>query len=143
MTPPHDSSPDAPSIRSLDIPHIETADIELPDQVSGLHQLAYNLWWSWQAPARRLFAAIDPAAWTRYRNPVELLINVAPPEWEPLLGNEEFLATYEEVTQALHQYMNPTETWFSANHAGAPGPVAYFSMEYGIHQCLAIYSGGL
>ena len=127
------------TIRSIDI-----ADIELPDSLSELHELAYNLWWSWNPEAQRLFASIDPAAWARYRNPVELLINVAPNEWKPLLASSEFMGRYRSVCDELTVYLDSSDTWFGSRFPQYHRPlVAYFSMEYGIHQCLAIYSGGL
>ncbi len=132
---------------SRTLPTRETADIELPPELEGLHDLAYNLWWTWSSEAQRLFASIDPLAWSRYHNPIELLINVAPPEWEPLLAEEGFRASYARVMDRLGSYLAEPDTWWSrefAEHTDPDDlPVAYFSMEYGLHQCLAIYSGGL
>ena len=64
------------------------ADIELPKEVAGLRDLAYNLWWTWNPQARRMFAHIEPGLWAIYRNPVELLINIEPHHWESLLEDE-------------------------------------------------------
>lgn len=130
---------------AIEIPCLPVADIELPRAVEKLYDLAYNLWWAWSPPARLLFQAIDRDAWQIYRNPVQVLINVEPTHWEPLLENEAFMAGYREVMDAFESYRNgPRERWFERAvpyHTG--GPVAYFSMEYGLHQSLALYSGGL
>ena len=129
----------------IKVPTQQVADIELPREFEKLYELAYNLWWTWTPAARRLFSTIDPAKWERYRNPVELLINVDPRHWYGLLAHESFVAKYHAVTDALDDYMHPTEPpWFHRAHGREPdGPMAYFSMEYGLHQSLATYSGGL
>jgi len=121
------------------------ADIELPKEVSGLRELAYNLWWTWNPHARRMFAHIQPGLWAIYRNPVELLINIEPAHWETLLEDEVFLSMYKSVLREFETYMKSlNDTWFSKNHPGYQGgPFVYFSTEFGFHECLRIYSGGL
>ncbi|MEM6457221.1 MAG: alpha-glucan family phosphorylase [Acidobacteriota bacterium] len=134
-----DSNPSClPTIRTLHV-----ADIELPRQFEKLYDLAYNLWWTWTPAARNLFNMIDPESWSLYRNPVQVLINVEPRQWHPLHSSERFLAAYGEVTDALDEYMRSQNTYFDRNHAQPAGPIAYFSMEYGLHQSLSVYSGGL
>lgn len=128
------------------VPFLHCADIELPRQVAKLYDLAYNLRWSWNPSARRLFEEIDPTSWRHYRNPVELLINVEPSHWLALLEDGSLLRRYERVTEDLESYLQRRGgCWFDENHGEelTAGPVAYFSMEYGLHQSLAIYSGGL
>ncbi|MCS7048491.1 MAG: alpha-glucan family phosphorylase [Verrucomicrobiae bacterium] len=120
------------------------ADIELPRQVGGLRDLAYNLWWAWNPHARRLFSHINPSLWAIYRNPVELLINIEPHHWEELLEDEIFMTMYQSVMRDFNRYMNARETWFSRNYPNyRGGPFVYFSTEYGLHECLRTYSGGL
>lgn len=127
----------------IDCLHI--GDIELPREVSRLYDLAYNLWWTWNPEARQLFASIDHATWARYRNPVEALINLEPQRWEALLENEVFLENYSSVIEAFDRYMGSGgEAWFRRSFAEHDDDlIAYFSMEYGVHHSLAIYSGGL
>lgn len=124
---------------------LHVTEIELPRELEQLYELAYNLWWTWTPEARDLFASIDGAKWARYRNPVQLLINVEPRHWYPLLENDGFLTRYHRVTTAFQKYMDgKPSAWFHRRHRDAAGEVlAYFSMEYGLHQSLAIYSGGL
>ncbi len=50
--------------------------------VRALRELVYNLWWTWNPQARRLFSQIDPALWAMYRNPIEVLINIEEQHWE-------------------------------------------------------------
>src|SRR5476651_2705991 len=80
------------------------ADIELPKQVNGLRELAYNLWWSWNPHARRLFSHINPSLWAIYRNPVELLINIEPSHWEELLEDDIFMTAYQSVMRDFNKY---------------------------------------
>jgi starch phosphorylase len=124
------------------IPTLQIADIELPREMERLRDLAYDLWWSWTPQATRLFAWIDPEHWRRYHNPVQLLINVEPHQWARLLGDPEFRHTYESVIAALDEY-RARPRWFSQYAEPLRGPIAYFSMEFGLHESLGIYSGGL
>src|SRR5262245_45457081 len=127
----------------MSIPTLQIADIELPALVERLRDLAYDLWWSWSPPATRLFTWIDPDHWRRYHNPVELLINVEPHQWQRLLSDPEFVRAYESVIAALDEYRSRPR-WFEQKARGAlRGPVAYFSMEFGLHESLGVYSGGL
>jgi glycogen phosphorylase len=126
----------------IDIPVLQIADIELPPEMERLRDLAYDLWWSWSPQATRLFTWIDPEHWQRYHNPVQLLINVEPYQWQRLLGDPEFRHTYDSVIQALDEYRSRPR-WFAQHAERLPGPVAYFSMEFGVHECLGVYSGGL
>ena len=82
----------------LRIPTLQVADIELPARVERLRDLAYDLWWSWSPPATRLFTWIDPDHWRRYHNPVELLINVEPHQWQRLLSDPEFVRASNAAT---------------------------------------------
>ena len=100
-----------------------------------LRDLAYDLWWSWSPLATRLFTWIDPDHWRRYHNPVQLLINVEPHHWQRLLGDPEFRRTFDSVIQALDEYRTRPR-WFDAHAAKFPGPIGYFSMEFGIHESL-------
>ena len=128
---------------------LPVADIELPRELRRLYDLAYNLWWSWTPAAQDLFARIDRESWARYRNPVELLINVEPHQWAPLLEDELFMDSYHELVGRLDHYRGEEDsTWFRDRVEGdedAPtmDPIAYFSMEFGIDTSLALYSGGL
>jgi starch phosphorylase len=126
----------------MDIRTLQIADIELPPGMERLREIAYDLWWSWSPLATRLFAWIDPDHWRQYHNPVQLLINVEPHQWARLLSDPEFRKAYEAVTQALDDY-RARSPWFAPRQEGLTGPVAYFSMEFGIHESLGIYSGGL
>jgi starch phosphorylase len=127
----------------MDIPTLQIADIELPPGLERLRGLAYDLWWSWSPAATRLFSWIEPEHWRRYHNPVELLINVEPHQWRRLLASAEFRRAYETVIEQWDAY-RARERWY-ASFAGdrLSGPIGYFSMEFGLHESLGVYSGGL
>ena len=133
---------------SSPIPKIATlpvSELELPREFEKLYDIAYNLWWTWTPEARELFASIDTAKWGLYRNPVQLLINVDPRHWYPLLEDDAFQTRYHALVERYETYLHGfEESWFHRSHPGTlDKPIAYFSMEYGLHQSLAIYSGGL
>ncbi len=126
----------------MHIPTLQIADIELPPEVERVRELAYDLWWSWSPQATRLFTWIDPDHWRRYHNPVQLLINVEPQHWQRLVADLEFRRTYDAVIESLDAY-RARPRWFEQHKGEFPGPVAYFSMEFGLHESLGVYSGGL
>ncbi|HUP27560.1 MAG TPA: alpha-glucan family phosphorylase [Chloroflexia bacterium] len=116
----------------------------IPERIGRLNELAYNLWWSWQPYGYRLFSDADPALWEIvYHNPVKFLNEVRQTSLEAVAENADYLAFYDSMVKAFDEYMNPASTWFSDAHPGKKGPVAYFSAEFGLHESLPIYSGGL
>lgn len=136
----------SPSARPM--PEIRTfaaTDFDIPEELARLRQLAYNFWWSWSPEARMLFSSIHPELWARYRNPVEVLMNVDPEHWDSLLLSDSFHAAFDNVLAAFDRYMTrPERWWFNETWPDYDkGPVAYLSTEFGIHESLGIYSGGL
>jgi starch phosphorylase len=125
------------------IPTLPLQGLRLPPQLEGLSRLATNLYWSWHPPLRALFSRIDRAAWTRHRNPVPVL--QVPRDWSSLLDDPDWMVQYRTSLAQFDAYMaNGSEHWFERHHATeVDGPVAYFCAEYGLHESLGIYSGGL
>jgi starch phosphorylase len=130
---------------SPEIPTLPGAEVDLPREVARLYDLAYNLWWTWSPSAHLLFSGIDPARWVRSRNPVELLLGVEPHMWDPLVQSESFMSAYHAVIGEFDRYLaGDGVSWFRKNYPSfTGGPVAYLSTEFGWHECLGIYSGGL
>lgn len=124
-------------------------DFGLPPGLEGLRELAYNLWWSWTPRAGALFARIDSAAWARHRNPIPVLAALEPGRWAELLADEDFMVDASRLLDEFDRYLtNGSDSWYRAATAAdptaqLPGPIAYFCAEYGIHESLQIYSGGL
>ena len=117
----------------------------MPREVARLYDLAYNLWWSWSPQAHVLFSSIDPVRWLRTRNPVDLLQGVEPHLWDPLVESESFMSAYHAVIGEFDRYLAADETsWFRRSYPTfSAGPVTYLSTEFGWHESLGIYSGGL
>ncbi|MBX6763684.1 MAG: alpha-glucan family phosphorylase [Rubrobacteraceae bacterium] len=114
----------------------------LPRRIERLSELAYNLFWSWHPEAQRLFERLDPGLWERCEhNPVRLLL-----ETENLPSAAEdagFVDLYHGVMRAFDDYMRRRDTWMGRVYPDFRAPVAYFSAEFGLHEALPIYSGGL
>ena len=125
------------------VPSLPAASFPLPPRLEGLRRLAYNLHWAWDPRTRNLWSLIDRPAWNRYRNPVPVISG--PTEWSRLLDDASFMAEYGDIVGGFDRYMaNGTGHWFQRRHADKlDGPIAYFCAEYGIHESLGIYSGGL
>jgi glycogen phosphorylase len=117
----------------------------LPKRLARLSELAYNLWWTWQPEAARLFGRLDFDLWERLgHNPILMLREVGRPRLNQAAKDKAYLADFDKVFAEFDTYMDPTDTWTSRNHPELIGrPVAYFSMEFGLHETLPIYSGGL
>ncbi|MBX9626648.1 MAG: alpha-glucan family phosphorylase [Gemmataceae bacterium] len=116
----------------------------LPDRLKALHTLAYNLWWCWHADAVALFRRVNPDLFEALdHSPIRLLGATDQGRYEELERDDGFLAHMDRVAADLDQYLN-APTWFQETH----GPdsalkVAYFSAEFGIHESVPVYSGGL
>jgi len=117
----------------------------LPERLNKLDDLIFNLWWSWSPQAQKLFMSIDPLIWEDVNhNPVKLLRRISPERLTLLAKDGEFLRFYDEVIADFEAYMNPESTWFSRTFPDHKDDViAYFSAEFGLHESLPIYSGGL
>jgi starch phosphorylase len=117
----------------------------LPGGLSRLSELAYNLWWSWNPAARELFETIDPTLWRlSHHNPVKLLQDSKPDRLAALNDDPVFIRRYSAVIKLFDQYMGREGTWFSREHRDRHDLlVAYFSAEFGLHNSVPIYSGGL
>ncbi|TAM61816.1 MAG: alpha-glucan family phosphorylase [Chloroflexota bacterium] len=128
---------------SVEVPVQEPVGLRLPPALEGLRRLAYNLWWTWQPGLRDLFGRIDGPAWSRYRNPIPVLQGFR--KWQELLESESFMADYQRHLERFDAYMaDGAGHWFASHGADRlAGPIAYFCAEYGLHESLGIYSGGL
>ena len=117
----------------------------MPKRLSRLGELAYNLWWTWQPEAGRLFSRLDSDLWERLgHNPIRLLREVGRSRLSQASKGKEYRALYDQVFTDFDAYMDQTKTWTSRTHPELNGrPIAYFSMEFGLHETLPIYSGGL
>ena len=118
---------------------------DLPRRINRLGELAYNLWWTWHPDAQRLFDRIDSDLWERLaHNPIRLLRELGRSTVNEAAQNKAFLDLYDRVFEAFDAYMAREDTWARQTHPELVNePIAYFSMEFGLHESLPIYSGGL
>jgi starch phosphorylase len=110
-----------------------------------LWSLARNLWWSWDPDCISLFRDLNPTRWRQLnQNPISLLSEIPLGEIERRATELVLHSRINYVYRRQQEYLNADRTWGSLN-AGVlrPRPVAYFSAEFGLHESLPIYSGGL
>lgn len=111
-----------------------------------LHELSMNMWWAWNPSVIKLFRDLDPEGFRASKhNPLRVLKAIRPERARELASDAALRARVDRAYREFHAYVSPdTPTW-AQTHA-APlrvRPVAYFSAEFGIHESLPIYSGGL
>ncbi|NCC72901.1 MAG: alpha-glucan family phosphorylase [Sphingobacteriia bacterium] len=110
---------------------------KIPEKLKGLHEISLNLWWSWNFKATDMFETIDPEKWKAVgQNPIALLDSLSIEQWRKLENDKVFYEKYTETYEKFKNYMAEAKNRPDAR-------IAYFSMEYGLHQSLKIYSGGL
>jgi starch phosphorylase len=126
--------------------HTYTVTPNLPERLAPLQELAYNLRWSWDHATIQLFRAIDRELWeVSGHNPAKLIGLVSQKRLEALTNDTTFLSQLDEVYANFRHYMT-SETWWSRTHGsefGSDFRIAYFSAEFGLTECVPIYSGGL
>jgi len=117
----------------------------LPRRISGLADLAYNLWWSWHPGARMLFKMLNRIAWKESgHNPVLMLRELPQEVFESAIKDPEYIQTYDAVLSRFQEEIKTKGGWFSENITDPEClPIAFFSAEYGLHHSLPFYAGGL
>jgi starch phosphorylase len=118
----------------------------LPERIQGLEGLSLNLLWRWNRRARSFFRnELDPVLWSALRhNPVALLRQMDPGRLAALAQDPAFLAEFDAVRAELEHSISSEDTWFKQTFPElATAPVAYFCAEFGLHNSIPIYSGGL
>ncbi|HDQ74231.1 MAG TPA: alpha-glucan family phosphorylase [Chloroflexi bacterium] len=118
---------------------------DIPQRIARLEVLAHNFWWSWHREARDLFKLLDYTLWrSTGHNPVKMLQEITAERLETVSSDPLFLRQYDAVMMALDADLENGHLWFPGEYPDlCDAPVAYFSAEFGLHQSLPIYSGGL
>jgi len=118
---------------------------DLPEKLQPLEELAFNLWFSWNPEVRDLFREIDLDLWRLVgRNPVAFLAKVDKNALQKFADNPAFTDQLQKVYQRFKNYMAQANSRFSDNYPNlANQSIAYFSAEYGLHESLPNYAGGL
>ncbi|MFP4461358.1 MAG: alpha-glucan family phosphorylase [Thermotogota bacterium] len=124
------------------VPHI-------PERIKGLREIAYSFWNAWNPEVRSLFEEINPYLWEIVqRNPVRFLKHISQKRLDKASKSEEYLSKYDEVYKKFDHYLKDKKNYFNLNEVLDEEEkknflIAYFSAEFGLHESLPIYSGGL
>jgi starch phosphorylase len=119
-----------------------------PENLKKLYNLSQNLWCTWNYESINLFYRIEPQLFRKVNhNPVEFLLNLPKERIEELSHDKGFLFELDRVWDKYQEYINRSSVVDSKKYANSgyanDDVIAYFSMEYGLHECIPIYSGGL
>jgi len=119
--------------------------LSLPRRLKRLEELAFNLWWVWHPEAQRLFREIDNLLWEEtYHNPVAFLRDCERSRLNAMTNDRYFLDKFDQVMRGFDRYMHEKDTWFSKTYPELSDEMmAYFSFEFGLHESLMVYAGGL
>ncbi len=118
---------------------------KLPQRLEPLREMAFNLWFSWGQDAMVVFETLDPILWQScYHNPVKLLQRIRQARLHEAAQDDAYLRKLDMVYSRFQNYLSAKDTWFSKNWSQEiNSPIAYFSAEFGFHESLPTYSGGL
>ncbi|HEY2838020.1 MAG TPA: DUF3417 domain-containing protein, partial [Pirellulales bacterium] len=119
--------------------------VEFESIYDKLLAMANNLWWSWHPEVVELYRDLDPIRWRQLdHNPIALLSEFTPERLETRASELVLHSRINHAFRRLKEYLATSNPW-SVTHTGVLGarPVAYFSAEFGIHESVPIYSGGL
>jgi len=124
-----------------DIPN----NFSLPRRINRLGELSYNLWWAWNHEGFMTYYLIDPVLWERINhNAVSFTRKVSRPRLNAVINDREYLEHYDRTLTKFDQYMKNEGSWFATKYPQhKDGLVAYFSFEFGLHESLPVYAGGL
>jgi len=116
----------------------------IPEELAELETLAYNLLWCWDHEAIDLFRRLDEDLWEEsFHNPVVMLNRLSQERYRSLLADDAFMEHFERVKAAYTKYLSQKNTWFAKFRSTDHPLIAYFSAEWGLTECMRIYSGGL
>ena len=120
-------------------------NFSLPRRIIRLGSLAYNLWWVWNPEGLNLFRSINKRVWDEVgHNPVAFLKKVERSQLNAVANDVDYLEMYDRVIKQFDTYMADGPTWFTAKYPNlVDSEIAYFSFEFGLHESLPVYAGGL
>lgn len=127
------------------IERIPTANADVPERIARLNELAYNLWWAWNPDAINLYKSLNRNLWdTVSHNPVEMLQSVPLNVLRNAAEDPDYLANYDHVMADFDAYMGSSDTWYTRSYPGMKDKsIAYLSFEFGLHESIPAYAGGL
>lgn len=138
----HDVSSLTPKFREFQF------ECQIPSQLYGLRELAYNVWWSWhKASVMHVFKDIDPVLWEKAEhNPVKMLNMVSNSALMKKAADQDYMRKYQHVINLFKDYCQQNklqQNFCDYSVINSEHPIAYFCLEYGLDKTIPIYSGGL
>lgn len=120
---------------------------QLPEKLSELRDLAYNFWWSWnETVSKQIFKDIDATLWAKVQeNPTAFFQLTSSSALQRKANEPNYMKKYDNVITLFRNYLQNKQkpSFCDANVINESHPIAYFCLEYGLDECLPIYSGGL
>ena len=118
---------------------------KLPKRIDRLGELAYNLWWAWNPNGMRLFLQLDRRLWEMVsHNPITFLHQIEPQRLKDAEKDPYYLEEYDRVMAEFDAYMSGAGAWFESQYPEIKNSqMAYFSFEFGLHESMPFYAGGL
>ncbi len=118
---------------------------DLPYRIKRLADIAHNLWWVWNPEVSKMFREMDTVGWeASNHNPIVFLRNIPRESYETMIRDRYFLERYDRTVREFDAYMKAPETWTTQKYPQLTNEeIAYFSFEYGLHESLMVYAGGL
>lgn len=116
----------------------------LPAPLSRLYELAHNLYWVWNPTIREFLRSIDPLLWhSTNHNPLKVLSSLSANRLEQLAADPDFLARYQSAIAGLDAYLSQPRWYQQQGRGERKECIAYLSAEFGLHESIPLYSGGL
>jgi starch phosphorylase len=118
---------------------------KIPERIGRLEELANNLWWSWHPEGRAMFRRLDYPLWrSTGHNPAQQLYEISLEKLQTAASDSDFLGLYDDAVAAFDKDMTDNSSWYYNKYSAfQQNPIAYFSMEFALHNSLPIYAGGL
>ena len=133
-------------IDTAEIENLVVSDPELPEPLQPLKGLAWNYWWSWSADGASVFRDLDADIWDDCEhNPRRLLARVSAYRFAQAATDPVYIERVRRLNDLFQAYMAQTPFWPQNDSPviTPSNPVAYFCAEFGVHNSLPLYSGGL
>ncbi len=122
-----------------------TVKSEVPEKLKKLEEFSYNLWWSWKPQAQKLFSHLDKELWYKVKhNPLRMLKEISQNKLNEKSNDVEYIKLFDKVMKEYNEYVSDKNVWFKRKYPKQKDfLVAYFCTEFGVHETVPVYSGGL
>lgn len=124
---------------------VPAARPDIPERIGRLNELAYNLWWAWNPDALNLYRRLNKTFWEHVQhNPIVMLQEIPLATLKKASEDLDYLKHYDSLMAEFDAYMSDKDTWFNKNYPDHGNKsIAYLSFEFGLHESIPAYAGGL